>query len=326
MNYKIPIDEKRYKKLLENEGQSSTDQKQIEEDNEDQGEGEPKVDKASKNQLDFYINQLDSYRGKNIDQIVREKFQPEKQVIDQTTDDELYQMAKAYSDSYRAHEKSELEKRAGESKDNLTEKAKKIQLLADEDQSKIEKNYEKSTRDEKNDAIKNGIARSSIIENLLKDYQSAKNEQISQTQEKAQSEIEVINEKIKGVEGDLALALENLDMQTAVKLNEQLTSLKSARDKANLEANKHNAIVEERIQKYKKELLESDEGKAIVEYIERGEGELVTKVKIALTKYIDSLPIDDALEELDDQRYLAILGEESIEELKKYLEEKRSRQ
>ena len=328
MNYKFLIDEKKLKKILqpdalENESEKNDDEKSNSTTGGGEQTGEEKGSEK-KQQLDYYMNQLDSYNGKTIDEIVRDKFQAEKQELDTTTDDELYQRAKDYADSYKSDKQTKLENTANTNKSKLQENAQKVKTKSDETQKGIEQKYQKNVYNSKNSAIKNGIARSSIIENLLSEHKNLKDEKSKENKETTESELKAINEKINTIEENLAVALKNLDMESAVLLNEELASLKSKRDEANLAVNKHNIWVEERIKKYKDELLNSDEGKAIIDYIESGSGELIANAKIALTKYIDELPVDVAIEELKKEEYVRLFGSKIVDELQEYLARKKN--
>ena len=326
MNYKLSIDEKKLKKLLQPEKQDIQDENFTKKALDEVKEEQPKTqttDQAIKNELDYYMKQLDTYNGKTIDEIARDKYQPEKQALDLTTDDELYEKAKAYADSYKAEKQTKLQNSADSEVNKFNEQAKNIQEKSDETQKAIKNKYEQNVFDSKNSAIKNGIGRSSIIENIISDYQNKRDEQFSENLKSTKSDIDAINENIKKVEENLGVALKNLDMETAVRLNDELYALKSARDKANLSANKYNAQIEDKIQKYKKELLKSEEGQAILDYIERGRGELFANAKKSLVNYIDELPIDEAIKELSNEQYSRLLGSDVVAELNDYLERKK---
>ena len=111
MNYKLSIDEKKLKKLLQaDESETEDDVKKEIAQNEEVGQTKPaEVNEEGKNELDYYLKQLNAYNGKTIDEIVRDKYQPEKQPLDQTTDEELYDRAKAYADSYKAEKQTKLQ-------------------------------------------------------------------------------------------------------------------------------------------------------------------------------------------------------------------------
>lgn len=325
MNYKLSIDEKKLKKLLE------PSESEISKVSKDEGVNKEEIEKTKtvedsvegKKELDYYLKELNAYNGKTIDQIARDKYQPEKQPLDTTTDDELYKQAKEYADSYKAEKQTKLQNTAEQNANKLQEASQKLIKESSEIENAIQNKYDKEVLDSKHSAIKNGISRSSIIENLLSEHKAEKNEQSKANYEATKTELDKINQNIKKIEDDLGVALKNLDMETAVRLNDELSSLKNARDKANLSANRYNAMIEERIQQYKKELLNSDEGKAILDYIQRGKGELFANAKMALTKYIDGLPVDKAIEELEKEEYLRLFGSDTVNDLKNYLERKK---
>ncbi len=325
MNYKFSIDEKKLKKLLQPNELESEEKMDIEstQNNQIEQTNQAEVNVDGKNELDYYLKQLNAYNGKTIDEIVRDKYQPEKQPLDETTDDELYSRAKAYADSYKAEKQTKLQNTADTNANKLREESQKVQQKSGDVEKAIQNKYEQEVIDSKNSAIKRGIARSSIIENLLSEHQTKKDELSKENFQATKAELDSINQKIKKVEDDLSVALQNLDMETAVRLNDELASLKSSRDKANLSANKYNAMIEDRIQQYKKELIKSDEGKAILDYIESGKGELFANAKIALTKYIDNLPIDVAIEEISKEEYSRLFGNDVVKELKDYLDRKK---
>ena len=269
--------------------------------------------------MDYYLDLINRYKGKTVGDVAKEHYEGERLTPDSRTDEELYSQAQDYATAQKSEKQNTIQSKADANKVKLEDEKRKVQTEATEDINAENAHYEVQSKQSKNDAIKQGIARSSIIENLLKSHSNNRNASVKAIKSKAKEESELLNQKISAVEEELAKSLKSLDMQSAVVLNEELTRLKEERNKTNEKVAKHNAEVDKKIANYANELIKTEDGKAIKELMETGGGKYVEKAKELFIKYVSTLPLEDAYEEIEKPIYKELLGERAVENARRYL-------
>lgn len=278
--------------------------------------GKPKS--AEEQKLDYYLNLISRYEGKTIDDIAKEKYQSEYMSGDSRTDDELKEVAKDYANAHKSEKQSSLTQKTDEKINDLEKKQVDITQNADEKVKNVESDYNVKIKKGKSDAIKNGIARSSIIANLIKNYEGEKAQKSSDIRNQQSADLTAVNNQIETLEEGLKNSLKALDMESAVILNEELTRLKEERNKMNEKVATHNAKVDKKIQEYANELAKTADGKAIKELLENKSGDYMVKAKKALIAYLETMPKEEALAELEREDINRLLGKETVEMVKRY--------
>ena len=279
-----------------------------------------KAKSAEEQKLDYYLNLISRYEGKTIGDIAKEKYQSEYMSADTRSDADLEDIATDYANAHKAEKQASLTQKAEEKVNNLEEKQLNLNQKADEEVEKVENDYNVKVKSGEANAIKNGIARSSIIANLIKSYDSEKAQKSSEIRKKQGDDLTAVNNQIAVLEDGLKNALSALDMESAVMLNEELTRLKEERNKINEKVAINNAKVDKKIQEYANELAKTADGKAIKELVENKSGEYMVEAKKALMAYVATLPKAEALAELEREDINRLLGVEAVEMVKRYLE------
>ncbi len=277
---------------------------------------------SAREKLDYYLNIMEKYKGKTIDDLAKEKYGSEYLDKDLRSDEELYGQAKSHADSITQEKVNAKVEKSEKELGELASTDQKVRTEERESLDEIDRSYGEKKSQSKNSAIKSGIARSSIIENLLKAHESERQTQKSAIKSSAQRDLDEIAEKIKIVEEGLKTSLKNYDMQNAVLLNDELTKLKTERDERNADIAKHNEKVDKKIQNYANELLKTEDGKAIKEFLEDNSGKLVIEARKALISYYNAMPLKQAYEELEKGEVEKIFGAETKSLIKKYLDER----
>ncbi len=281
----------------------------------------PSQEKSKEEQrLDHYLNIISKYEGKTVDDLAREKYQSEYAKPDERSDEELKAIAQNFANAFKQEKQTELTQKAEDAVNKLEKQKTEAILDANERVQKVEKERKNNATQSKNSAIKKGVARSSIIANLLKQHDSEALQRSKDIRQKESAALTDINNQITTLEEGLKGALTALDMQSAVKLNEQLTKLKEERNKINEKAAIQNAKVDKKIQEYAKELVKTEEGKAIKELVENKGGKYMVEAKKALMDYIFTLPKAEAYAQLEREDLNRLLGEEAIAMAKRYLD------
>ena len=118
---------------------------------------------------------------------------------------------------------------------------------AKESEKRISDSYEAAKNNASDEAIKRGIARSSIISEQLKDFDEAKIKDVENAYATAREKIAEADEKIGSLTEELSKAVASYDMEEAVKINERINALKEERTKKQNEVTEYtNALKEQR--------------------------------------------------------------------------------
>ena len=314
MAYKLPITKEKFIEAtqIDEKTKTANTQEKEQEDN----------SKSIRERLDYYLSLMEKYRGKTINDLATEKYAGEYVKADARTDQDLYNEAKLKADTEREEKANRAIAKTDKEVASLNKKEADTREKSNEEIAKIEKTYSNAEKASKNTAIKNGIARSSIIAELLKSSEKEKKNLTQSVKDKEKTDLDAISAQIQLLESDLKSSLENFDMQSAITLNDQLTKLKTERDKRNADIAKHNAEVDKKITNYANELVKTEDGKAIKDYIENNSGKLVSEAKNLLIKYYDSLPLEKAYEELSTGEVERLFGVKTVTMLKNYLDTK----
>ncbi len=180
-------------------------------------------------------------------------------------------------------------------------------------QESLKKAYADVKESASNDAIKRGLARSSIIVNKLAKYDSALLDEYSKIEKSYNDEVVKLNNQKSQLEVQRQNALDGFDIAYAVKLSEKISSLNTELDKKQSEIIEYNNKMEKLEQEYlqdqqkltdnKNEAIRDDNQKLLDYYTKYGEKyveKLKQEQKFGLAKeYLDSLPKQEALNFLE---------------------------
>jgi hypothetical protein len=208
----------------------------------------------------------------------------------------------------------------GKSKDALAESAKKRELQLGE-------LYAAAKESTSNEALKRGLARSSIVSNQLYGLETDKIRELSEGNTEYDKELRRIDDDINAMTAKKAKALAEFDISYAAKLALEISGLREARDEKALEALKYNNSIaekeaqyeadrrldEQRLAKGEYELL-SERSKAAVD-ADRQKAAAAEAYRY-IADYLDGLGKEDALYEfLNNDDIRANVSEEQFKEL-----------
>lgn len=177
---------------------------------------------------------------------------PSDESIQQSAEDELSD----YLNSNESSIKNQYDQKAKELEANRAANEK----LYEDSAQKLKEAYGEAAEKLSNDALKRGLARSSIAANnqaaASKAFAEGANELIAQRNEK----ISALDDEINSLSGQLQSALDSFKISYAAKLTARINELKSEREKRTLEALKYNnsLLSDEFEQELKKEKTDSD--------------------------------------------------------------------
>ena len=274
-----------------------------------------------KQEVDYYLGLLERYDGKTIGELANEKYADQKLDYDKRSDDDLLKEATTYADSIKSKKSNEIVAKGDKQKQDILLETEEVKEDAKENINKLENAYAKQTKTSKDSALKNGIARSSIIKNLLNSQSSAYNASVNDVRAKEKENLDRLNGEIAYLEQEIEKSLATLDMESAVTLNEKLTKLKDERNATNKKITEYNEKIDKKIADYANELAKTEDGQAIADYVTSRGGKYVVEGRRALIEYLQSLPTQKAYEELESLGNIdKYFGKGTIEMLNKYIE------
>ncbi len=208
----------------------------------------------------------------DLDKLFPEDSGLEKIEYTPATDKELSDRAQAEIDYARTEEKNDLMSKYDDAVKSLTEQSDKAGETMRESYKKLSDVYTDLKKQAENDALKRGIARSSIATSRQSDLDTARSQSEKEVKEVYDAEITAINGEIAALQNEQETAFEELDLKYAAELEDRIAELKEERDKTVEKYNKYNNSVAEKDREY---AIQRE--KDIAEYLENREKERLEK-------------------------------------------------
>ncbi|MEG1499855.1 MAG: hypothetical protein RR400_02160, partial [Clostridia bacterium] len=194
------------------------------------------------------------------------KFNPDVTLNDKELNLEKLQFSPLSKDEIENNAKNSLEEYAKTGKENilnefdgLSKNYDKLKKEKEEsifgDKKRVEKLFEDAKESTSNQALRRGLARSSIVVNNLQAFEKGKLDEIKKMDETFTKDIGLINEKKSLLETQKSNALSNFDISYAVKLNDKIGKLNAEMEKKQSEVIKFNNDIE----RQEKEFAEKQE-------------------------------------------------------------------
>jgi len=243
---------------------------------------------------------------------------------------EVETKAKNKLEDYRNSNVNAIEEKYATKIDQVDEQKNDIKSNTAKEIATLEQRYNQIKDDAKNDAIKRGLARSSIVVNTLNNVDLKKLESIKELESTANDKIEKLNSTKNSLETEKQNALSSFNISYAVKLQDEINSITEEIEKNKQSIIKYNNEVENLMAKWQKE-QEDDEyekttklAKLISEYGISVFDTLKQNEKYALaSEHFLNINKSDALKELNNNNvYKSELGKINYNKL---LEEINSR-
>lgn len=186
----------------------------------------------------------------------------EKMKYDAPSDEEIEKMAKSEADKYYNDKYKEINESTEKNKKQLESSKNEYLTSAEESINAINQIYDASKKNIENDALKRGLGRSSIVGERLENLESEKSGQESEVYKALNQNLTDLNIKISELETQRDGALDELDIESAVVLNDKLNELKNERAKKTEEVTQFNNEIQEKINSYN-----SARNKALNQYL-----------------------------------------------------------
>lgn len=296
MKFKIPITAERFEALRQSDAASE-----------------------EKKKLDEELKELGKLASNAVNEAVRKEYGAEYMKGDERTDDELEKQAEENARKKVENENRELEKTTAEKIGDLSGKAESKKNALSESEREISARYDEAKKQASNEALKRGLGRSSIILNLIKEYDEGKLKDIGERKSVAAKELEEIDGEIERLGKELKNSLEKTDMKTAFELNEQLTELKKSRDEANEKALVYNNTLAGKLADFRRKIENSGDPEMIVENARAQSDAYYDEMLKKIVAYYSKLDSDSVAKDFETGGYDSIFSPETYKKLKTYV-------
>ena len=296
MKFKIPITAERFEALRQSDAASE-----------------------EKKKLDEELKELGKLASNAVNEAVRKEYGAEYMKGDERTDDELEKQAEENARKKVENENRELEKTTAEKIGDLSGKAESKKNALSESEREISARYDEAKKQASNEALKRGLGRSSIILNLIKEYDEGKLKDIGERKSVAAKELEEIDGEIERLGKELKNSLEKTDMKTAFELNEQLTELKKSRDEANEKALVYNNTLAGKLADFRRKIENSGDPEMIVENARAQSDAYYDEMLKKIVAYYSKLDSDSVAKDFETGGYDSIFSPETYKKLKIYV-------
>ncbi len=300
MRYKIPVSVEQFESV-----------------NEDKKKNEEKKNNK-KAIVDKTFDALKNLESDALDAYVSKSYKFDYLKTDDRTDEELEKIAEKAVGESNAEKAEILTKDTATKKQDLNSEIQKNTEKFNEESTKISKVYDDAKQTASNEALRRGLGRSSIIMNMLKDYDQGKINSIDSKSKEYNQKISELDSEIKLLDNSLSDALKKLDMESAFKINEQLDKLKKERDDNNEKVIKYNNQINELLGEYKRNLIETKEGKAVLEGVKETAQDYKKQITLGLMDYYDELDLEEAKADFAKQKYANYLDENHLKLIENY--------
>ena len=207
--------------------------------------------------------------------------------------------------------------------ENIDQSIEKIKKSEEKDKEEIYQTYQGLKQDAKDDAVKRGLARSSIIVNTLSNYDNGMVNKLLEKSNEISAKISSYENERNLLEEQKQNALSSFDIEYAVKLQEKIDEINSDILAREEEVTKYNNEISELEAKWKKEQeddnfdkttelakLMGEYGTAVFDVLKQNEKYAIAR------QYLNSMAKDEALIEFkNNSAYYTNLGKYNYNKL-----------
>lgn len=237
---------------------------------------------------DKYSNVLSAENGFNETELNLERVEANK-----PSDEEIESTAKQSLADYYNTGVANLKSNAEEETVNLNEKINLETDNASKQKEKVNVSYDQAKENAKDEAIKRGLARSSIIMKQLENYDKAKLGEINEIDRNLATTLTNLNNQISSLQTKLNESLNNFDLSYAVKLQDKINSLKQEAEEKYNEAVEYNNKLTQAEAEFK---AKQEEAKADFEVKQKDQ-------ELDIAKFIDDNSKTSLYEKMFQEKY-----------------------
>ena len=169
-----------------------------------------------------------------------EKSEYERLTYTPPTDEEISRQAETLLSQYLKSGLDAIESENKSKRESYNKTKDGLALALSSGVSEIDKTYASAIERAGNDALRRGLARSSVALNTVGALESERAKEKSDLSEKYRASIDDIDAKLNALESERVKAINDFNVGYTVKISEQIEKLKSERDKKQAEVIKYN--------------------------------------------------------------------------------------
>lgn len=177
---------------------------------------------------------------------------------DKTSDTELADKASSALKGYENQTLKGIEESVKTAAEKLERDKKTAAEAKEKTINEIQGSYDRARAETENDALKRGLARSSIAVNRVADVESGRAKAVTDTEAGYAAALQQLDGEINGLAVKRQEAINDFNITLAVKLQEKIDELKKQRDDTNKEALKYNNSLEEKRAKEEADKLKTE--------------------------------------------------------------------
>lgn len=262
------------------------------------------------------LEDIERYYSKNDYVEAPDKLNLQKVEVEEKSDDELKDLAKSTLDSKYSSKKKSTDESFKSKIDDLIKQNEYLKNSQKDQEDKVNAYYDSSVKETENQALKRGLARSSIVISELSNIEGSRAQELSEILSNLTEQLNEANEKMLSLEEERNNAMNDLDLEYAQSLEEEIEKTKQEYLKRRQEAIEFNNNVDKLEAEYQLKLdnQKTDKQKSLAEleskYGRGYTGYLIHEQQYDyLRSYLESLDKDYAIKLLETNNdFKNILG------------------
>lgn len=263
-----------------------------------------------------------------------EKVDFEKLTFENKTDDEIKQESESSLANYKNQNINNINDEYLEKENTLKNSIEPLRKSAQEETQNLKELYNTARENTNNEAIKRGIAHSSIVFNQINAFNEQELEDYKKIDEELTNKINAINFELSALDSQKEEALNNFNIEYATKLNDKITELKNQLKEEEKEVIKYNNEIAAKEQQFNNDIAEFienakndnfDKEKYLMELQSKYGVNVINNLKSqdienVATTYFAGLTKDEVKVLLENEQVQTALGNSLVERLKKKYE------
>lgn len=244
----------------------------------------------------------------------------EQKTFEKPTNEEIKKQAEDSLHDYKQTNLQNIEEQYKTKQDNIEEQIKDTYDSSISKKEETKNLYSSLKQDAANDALKRGLARSSIVINVLDAFDKNMIAEYNKINEQISTKIDNLNSQKQLLDEQRQNALNSFDISYAVKLSTKIDEINQALQKEEQKVLEYNNEIAQKEAEY--EAKRKQNALDYAQYIQKNGTETITKIKqdekYSIAKnYLMTLSKSQALEELENNRvFSSQLGPTNYSKLK----------
>ena len=272
-----------------------------------------------------YSNLLDEFKqiDKKFSSLDDSELNLEKKSFEKLSDEQIKQQAENNLFDYKQSSIQNINDEYATKTDDIDQNIKQTEQSAISQKNEAKQLYSSLKQDAAKDAVKRGLARSSIVINILDAFDQGMIEEYNKINQEISTKIDSLNSKKQLLDEQKQNALNAFDISYAVKLSNKIDEINKELNEQEQKVIEYNNQIAQKEAEY--EAKRKQNALDYAEYIQKNGTDTIVQLKreekYNLAKeYLMSLSKDEALDELSNNKiFSSELGPTNYSKLKVYI-------